>query len=168
MKTFIALLSFCALALGRRGSKTKDDGSLTFSGLEVIQGCTAGTPLGAKLSAALEDCSGNPESVKPEMEAVMRRRGGRGKGGRRPGGRGPKCPTAEKVKAKMGAKMAGDMCVLRSLGWVDEEANENGAVWTADVMSLPVEVSSQLSEDAIMECAKKIGEAMANKPGIKR
>merc|ERR1712071_220303 len=87
MKTFIALLSFCSLALGRRGSKTKDDGSLTFSGLEVIQGCTAGTPLGAKLSAALEDCSGNPESVKPEMEAVMRgvEAGAREEGGQEAG-----------------------------------------------------------------------------------
>ena len=172
MRTSIALLSFCAVALGKR-RPDQEDGSLTFSGLEVVQACTAGTPLGAKLSSALVDCSGNPEVVKPEMEAVARRRGGRrpGRGGRRPGGRGPRCPTAQKVKAKMAAKMTGDVCVLRSLGWLDGEAKETNdtmAIWTEDVMSLPAEVSSQLSEDAIMECAKMIGDAMASKPGIKR
>ena len=44
------------------------------------------------------------------------------------------------------------MCVMSQLGWVDENGLPNNETMTTDIMSLPVEVSAQLSEEAIGDC----------------
>ena len=115
--------------------------------MEVTLACTIGTSVGAKLNAALELCAGG-ETMNPEvMTAAGRRRGRKPK----------RCPTVGQIKYKMAKSMSGfallrehvynaisgDMCILASMGWVDEEGKDTEATmatFEADVASLPMDV----------------------------
>merc|ERR1712226_660749 len=67
----------------------------------------------------------------------------------------------------IGRGMEGDWCVLNQLGWIDEAGKEDEAVMTADMASLPTEVTASLSEEAINTCAvermEKIEKKLAKK-----
>ena len=121
--------------------------------MEVTLACTIGTSVGAKLNAALELCAGG-ETMNPEvMTAAARRRGRKPK----------RCPTVDQIKGKMAKSMSGitllwkhvpiiyisgDMCVLASMGWVDEEGNDTEATmatFEADVASLPMDVITNIT-----------------------
>ena len=49
--------------------------------------------------------------------------------------------------------MKGDLCMLSSLGWIDENGEPDNATITADVLSLEPAVYTQLSGDEIGACA---------------
>jgi hypothetical protein len=63
---------------------------------QVTLACTAGSPLGAKLLAAMQSCMGEPQ-----MEPTGRRGWGRPSGGR-------KCPTVEMIQGKILSHMEGE------------------------------------------------------------
>lgn len=81
--------------------------------------------------------------------------------------KGKKCPTTEAIMGMIGRGMEGDWCVLHQLGWIDEAGKENEAIMTADMASLPTEVTASLSEEAINTCAvermQKIQRKLAKK-----
>merc|ERR1719391_493087 len=145
VKIFASCLLAAALAASSESSSSESGSGegfrgpgLYFSPIEVDLACTAGSPLGEKLASAFETCLGGEEALKPEevgAAASERRR-------RRPN-KGKKCPTVEKIKAKMGEGMEGDWCVLSQLGWIDENGNENNETSTADLMSLKPEVPAE-------------------------
>ena len=54
-----------------------------------------------------------------------------------------------------------DLCILNKLGWVDTEGQAIEAVMTADLMTLPTEVSTNLSEEKVGTCAEKIVSKMS-------
>merc|ERR1711936_1359897 len=159
MKTFCMLLATAALAAASSDSSEEMHmlaRGLYFNPLEVDMACTVGTPMGAKLAAAFEKCVGGESVLNvEEVGATERRR------------KGKKCPTTEAIMARIGRGMEGDWCVLNQLGWIDEAGKENEAIMTADMASLPTEVTASLSEEAINKCAvqrmEKIEKKLAKK-----
>merc|ERR1739844_240336 len=84
--------------------------------------------------------------------------------GRRCKGKGKKkCPSVDDIKEKMETEMEGDMCILSQLGWIDADGQAIEDVMTADLMTLPGDVSAKLSEDKVAECADKMVTKMAKK-----
>jgi len=87
--------------------------------------------------------------VDPAPQVVNRRR----KAGQKNKKNKKKCPTAEKILQMAQRKMKGDLCMLSSLGWIDENGEPDNATITADVLSLEPAVYTQLSGDEIGACA---------------
>jgi hypothetical protein len=117
--------------------------------------CLAGSSLAEKMPAAFETCFGGEEV------AAGRRRGnggGRGKGGKR----GPRCPSFDKIMSKVEEKFAGEACVLKQLGWIDEEGNDLKDTIMADIATLNEGVQAGLSDNT-EECVGKIMEEMDGK-----
>ena len=56
-----------------------------------------------------------------------------------------------------------DLCILNQLGWVDTEGQSVEAIMTADLMTLPTEVSDNLSEEKVGTCAEKIVDKMSQR-----
>merc|ERR1719186_2579718 len=84
--------------------------------------------------------------------------------GRKCRGKGKKrCPGVEDIKEKIGAEMEDDLCILNQLGWIDSEGEAVEEVMTADLMTLPTDVSAKLSEDKIGSCADKMVSKMSKK-----
>jgi len=59
----------------------------------------------------------------------------------------------DKVRESLAQRMQKDVCVLRSLGWLDHQGNSNSASMAADIASLPPMVRQELSDFSITTCA---------------
>jgi len=154
---------FCFAILGGSHSQEQDDeGGLCFDGSEVALACTAGTPVREKLVQAFSACF---EGEDGEVAEERRGRGKKGCRGRKCKGKGkrPKqsCPTVDSILEKIELEMEQDLCVMSQLGWIDEDGQPIDQTMTKDVMSLPQEVSAQLTEDAVGECAMEMAMEMA-------
>ena len=55
------------------------------------------------------------------------------------------------------------MCILNQMGWIDAEGQAVDAVMTADLMTLPSDVSAKLSEDKVDKCAEQMVKKMSEK-----
>merc|ERR1712128_174524 len=152
---------FClVLAASADSSEEKgrnEDGGLHFDAKEVAMACTAGTPIGAKLANAFATCLGASGTDDVEIAtdgttlttttgSIVVTRGRKPCRGRKCRGKGKKrCPGVEDIKEKIGAEMEDDLCVLNQLGWIDSEGEAVEEVMTADLMTLPTDVSAKLS-----------------------
>merc|ERR1719427_1980861 len=170
---------FClVLAASADSSEEKgrnEDAGIHFDAKEVAMACTAGTPIGAKLSNAFATCLGASGTDDVEIATdgttlptttgsivVNRRR--KPCRGRKCRGNGKKrCPGVEDIKEKIGAEMEDDLCILNQLGWIDSEGEAVEEVMTADLMTLPTDVSANLSEDKIGSCADEMVSKMSKK-----
>merc|ERR1719427_1534608 len=170
---------FClVLAASADSSEEKgrnEDGGIHFDAKEVAMACTAGTPIGAKLANAFATCLGasGTDDVEIATEGttlptttgsivVNRRR--KPCRGRKCRGKGKKrCPGVEDIKEKIGAETEDDLCILNQLGWIDSEGEAVEEVMTADLMTLPTDVSAKLSEDKVGSCADKMVTKMSKK-----
>merc|ERR1712128_243797 len=170
---------FClVLAASADSSEEKgrnEDGGLHFDAKEVAMACTAGTPIGAKLANAFATCLGasGTDDVEIATEGttlptttgsivINRRR--KPCRGRKCRGKGKKrCPGVEDIKEKIGVEMEDDLCILNQLGWIDSEGEAVEEVMTADLMTLPTDVSAKLSEDKVGSCADKMVSKMSKK-----
>ena len=56
-----------------------------------------------------------------------------------------------------------DLCILNKLGWIDTEGQAVDAVMTADIRTLPTEVSAKLSEEKVEDCAEKMVSKMSQR-----
>merc|ERR1711892_1281871 len=160
-----------------------EDSSLHFDAKEVAMACTAGTPIGAKLANAFATCLGASGTDDVEIategttlpptdgstlptttgSSVVNRRMKPCRG-RKCRGKGKKrCPGVEDIKEKIGAEMEDDLCILNQLGWIDSEGEAVEEVMTADLMTLPTDVSANLSEDKIGSCADEMVSKMSKK-----
>jgi len=154
----------CLAILGGSHSQEQDDdeGGLCFDGSEVALACTAGTPVREKLAQAFSACF---EGEGGEVAEERRGRGKKGCRGRKCKGKGkrpkPSCPTVDSILEKIELEMEQDLCVMSQLGWIDEDGQPINQTMTEDVMSLPQEVSAQLTEDAVGECAMEMAMEMA-------
>jgi len=155
---FLSMLLGVMLSQGQ-----EDDGGLYFDGTDVALACTAGTPLGEKMILAFTACSGGDEE---DMAEMRRGRGKNGCRGRKCKGEGkkPSCPSVDSILESIGMKMEEDMCVMAQLGWIDENGAPNNQTMTEDIMSLPEEVSAQLSEEAVEECTMDMMAQWAEDP----
>jgi len=61
----------------------------------------------------------------------------------------------DRVREKVAHRMEKDLCILRSLGWVDQQGETIPSIVTRDTASLPAMVSDQLTEDSIASCARE-------------
>merc|ERR1711902_35285 len=103
MFKFIQFSLLIALVVAKKESseesgeeKEKSEG-LCMDPEEVVYWCTAGTPLGEKLSAAMMTCSGAGEG---KEEPAGRKTGGKNcKKGKKCKGKGKKCPSVDEVEA---------------------------------------------------------------------
>merc|ERR1712128_354882 len=170
---------FClVLAASADSSEEKgrnEDGGLHFDAKEVAMACTAGTPIGAKLANAFATCLGASGTDDVEIATdgttlttttgsivINRRR--KPCRGRKCRGKGKKrCPSVEDIKEKIGAEMEDDLCILNQLGWIDSEGEAVEEVMTADLMTLPTDVSAKLSEDKVGSCADEMVSKMSKK-----
>merc|ERR1712128_294283 len=170
---------FClVLAASADSSEEKgrnEDGGLHFDAKEVAMACTAGTPIGAKLANAFATCLGasGTDDVEIATDGTTlptttgsivvnrRRKPCRGRKCREKGKK--RCPGVEDIKEKIGAEMEDDLCILNQLGWIDSEGEAVEEVMTADLMTLPTDVSANLSEDKIGSCADKMVSKMSKK-----
>merc|ERR1712241_895990 len=127
MSKFIQFSLLIALVVAKKesseesGEEMEKSEGLCMDTEEVVYWCTAGTPLGEKLSAAMMPCSGAGEG---EEEPAGRKKGGnkckkgkkcKGKGK----GKGKKCPSVDEVEAWFMEEHQGELCVFSELGWLD-------------------------------------------------
>merc|ERR1719427_868024 len=178
---------FCLVLVASADSSEEngrdEDGGLHFDAREVAMACTAGSPIGAKLANAFATCLGasGTDTVEIATEGstlpptdgtalstttgsivINRRR--KPCRGRKCRGKGKKrCPGVEDIKEKIGAEMEDDLCILNQLGWIDSDGEAVEEVMTADLMTLPTDVSAKLSEDKIGSCADKMVSKMSKK-----
>merc|ERR1712106_175479 len=183
MKFFVLFCPFLASADSSEEKGRDEESGLHFDAREVAMACTAGTPIGAKLANAFATCLGasgvdtveiaTEGSTLPPTDGttlptttgsivVNRRR--KPCRGRKCRGKGKKrCPSVEDIKEKIGAEMEDDLCILNQLGWIDSEGEAVEEVMTADLMTLPTDVSAKLSEDKIGSCADEMVSKMSKK-----
>merc|ERR1719365_220056 len=133
---------------------------LVFDAGEVAVPCTVGTPMAPKLMAAFGACS-NITNIEEEEEEKKCPPGRRGRKCRQ---QKKKCPTAKKIMREISKKMAGDLCVLSELGWMDSDGNANAEIMASDVATLPQEVQSEISQEAIQTCAQDRVKEMSSRP----
>merc|ERR1711931_429501 len=153
----IQALIFIAATSSAKFSKEggKPDGGLYFDAGEVALACTAGTGMGAKLSAAMESCVNTPgeeavEIVEEQAAATRKKKPCRGR--RCSNKFSKKCPSVQNVKKKMKV----DLCILNKLGWIDAAGNAIEEVMMEDIKTLPSEVSANLDDASMSACAEKI------------
>merc|ERR1712106_526092 len=183
MKFILFCLVLAASADSSEEKGRDEESGLHFDAREVAMACTAGTPVGAKLANAFATCLGasGTDTVEIATEGttlpptdgttlptttgpivVNRRR--KPCRGRKCRGKGKKrCPSVEDIKEKIGAEMEDDLCILNQLGWIDSEGEAVEEVMTADLMTLPTDVSAKLSEEEIGSCADKMVSKMSKK-----
>merc|ERR1711931_4462 len=149
---FLGLLAWAVPSLMGSG--------LVFDAGEVAVACTVGTPMAPKLMAAFGACS-NITNIEEEEEEKKCPPGRRGRKCRQ---QKKKCPNAKKIMREISKKMAGDLCVLSELGWMDSDGNANAEIMASDVATLPQEVQSSISQEAIQTCAEDRVKEMSSKP----
>merc|ERR1712212_1300916 len=142
---FIAATSYANLS--KQGGKP--NGGLYFDEGEVALACTAGTGMGAKLSAAMESCvnTDGEEAVEIVEEQAATNRKNKPCRGRRCSNKfSKKCPSVQNIKEKIGKEMKVNLCILNKLGWIDAAGDAIKEVMVEDIKTLPSEVSDNLSK----------------------
>merc|ERR1712215_472120 len=85
--------------------------------------------------------------------------GGKGKGGKGGKGGNSNCPSempsAEDILAQAQDTFAAEICMFTSLGWVDSDMVADQGQITADIMTLPNEISDALTGDDFTACLDK-------------
>merc|ERR1712236_128442 len=162
----ILALIFIAATSSAKFSKEggKPDGGLYFDEGEVSLACTAGTGMGAKLSAAMERCvnTAGEEAVEIIEEQAATTRKKKPCRGRRCSTKfSKKCPSVQNVKKNMNEEMKVNLCILNKLGWIDAAGDAIKEVMVEDIKTLPSEVSDNLSKENMSTCAEKIASKMA-------
>ena len=112
--------------------------------MSVFTACISGSNLEDKMPAAMMACQ-------DQMPAAGRALDG-------------ECPTFEDVVGHLHAEFAGHACMLSSLGWVDENGQEDNATIAADLGTLNPAVTAQLSEEVIGQCVMAVLERMSSNP----
>merc|ERR1712123_89970 len=159
---FIVLFVIAAVSSANPSKEgPKQDGGLYFDKGEVALACTAGTPVGVKFASALASCRNATSSE--ESSAVANRKKKTCRGRRCRSKFTKKCPSVEDIKKKIGKEMKVDLCILNKLGWIDTEGQAVDAVMTADLMTLPTEVSAKLSDEEVDACAGKMVSKMSQR-----
>merc|ERR1719483_303833 len=142
-------------------------GKLCLSSSEVSLACTKGTPLGEKLTIALQTCvtekptemDNNPsEKLGPEPKFLQFSR--RGFGGRGWGNR--QCPTVDDLIQKLEMKVSQERCLMRELGWANGTDQENLTIMSVDLSSLPGNASTEIFSTAT-DCSVMIVEKYQQK-----
>merc|ERR1712212_973163 len=152
---FIAATSYANLS--KQGGKP--NGGLYFDEGEVALACTAGTGMGAKLSAAMESCvnTNGEEAVEIIEEQAATTRKKKPCRGRRCSTKfNNKCPSVQNIKEKIGKEMKVNLCILNKLGWIDAAGDAIKEAMVEDIKTLPSEVSDNLSKENMSACAEKI------------
>merc|ERR1712212_880581 len=157
----ILALLFIAATSSAKFSKEggKPDGGLYFDEGEVALACTAGTGMGAKLSAAMESCinKNGEEAVEIIEEQAATTRKKKPCRGRRCSNKfSKKCPSVQNVKKNIEEEMKVDLCILNKLGWIDAAGDAIEEVMVEDIKTLPSDVSGKLDEAKMSACAEKI------------
>merc|ERR1712123_526148 len=161
---FLVLFVIAAVSSSKPSKEgPKQDGGLYFDKGEVALACTAGTPVGVKFASALASCDSNNTTSGSESSAVASRKKKTCRGRRCGSKFTKKCPSVEDIKRKIGKEMKVDLCILNKLGWIDTEGQAVDAVMTADLMTLPTEVSAKLSEEKVEACADKMVSKMSQR-----
>merc|ERR1712200_260043 len=146
----ILALLFIAATSSAKFSKQgeKPDGGLYFDEGEVALACTAGTGMGAKLSAAMESCVNTGEEAVEiiEEQAAATRKKKPCRSRRCSTKFSNRCPSVQNVKKNMEEKMKVDLCILNKLGWIDNAGDAIEEVMVEDIKTLPSDVSGKLDE----------------------
>merc|ERR1712105_157356 len=157
----ILALLFIAVTSSAKFSKEggKPDGGLYFDEGEVSLACTAGTSMGAKLSAAMESCVNTAgeeavEVIEEQVATTSKKKPCRGRRCRNKFSK--KCPSVQNVKKNMKEEMRVDLSILNKLGWIDAAGDAIEEVMVEDIKTLPSDVSSKLDEANMSACAEKI------------
>merc|ERR1711892_1439745 len=159
---FLVLFVIAAVSSAKPSEEGhKQDGGLYLDKGEVALACTAGTPVGVKFASALASCENATTSEESSAVASRKKKTCRGKRCRSKFIK--KCPSVEDIKKKIGKEMKVDLCILNNLGWIDTEGQAVDAVMTADLMTLPTEVSAKLSEEKVDACADKMVSKMSQR-----
>merc|ERR1712062_512500 len=175
-KEILQLSLVVALVVAKNSSEESGEEMEKSEGLcmepeEVVYWCTAGTPLGEKLTNAMSACSGAEEEE--QEEPAGRKKGGKkckkgkkckGKGK----GKGKKCPSVDEVEAWFMEEHQGELCVFSELGWLDNSGNWSEAASEADLATLSPNVTAVLSEDNIQQCMQMVMEEMAEEKIVKK
>merc|ERR1739846_27946 len=162
----LALLFIAAISSAKFSKEGgKPDGGLYFDEGEVALACTAGTGMGAKLSAAMESCVNTPgeeavEIVEEQAAATRKKKPCRSRRCRWEKF-SKKCPSVQNIKKKIGQEMKVNICILNKLGWIDAAGDAIKEVMVEDIKTLPSEVSDDLSKENMSACAEKIASKMA-------
>merc|ERR1712080_610547 len=136
--------------------------------------CVAGTDLGAKMEAAMAECSGGEEMAAGRARNPKPSKGkGKGKGKGKPGkggkkgkgGKGGKCPSFDELIEKIDAETAGHRCVIEKMGWMDSDGNMVKEVHDADMATLNKDLTDRIDEQEIEDCSNKAFEMMSKKYG---
>jgi len=170
-KEILQFSLFVALVAARYSSEESGE---EMEKSEVVFWCTAGTPLGEKLSNAMMNCSGAEEEEEEEEMPAGRKKGGgkkckkgkkcKGKGK----GKGKKCPSVDEVEAWFMEEHQAELCVFSELGWLDNSGNFSDAAAQADLATLSPNVTAVLSEDNIQQCMEMVMEEMAEDKIVKK
>merc|ERR1712179_173280 len=157
----LALLFIVATSSAKFSKEgVKPDGGLYFDEGEVSLACTAGTGMGAKLSAAMESCvnTTGEEAVEviEEQAATSSKKKKPCRGRRCSAKFSRKCPSVQNVKKNIKEEMKVDLCILNKLGWIDAAGDAIKEVMVEDIKTLPSEVSDNLSKENMSACAEKI------------
>merc|ERR1719228_419775 len=152
----LALLYIVATSSAKFSKEgVKPDGGLYFDGGEAALACTAGTDMGAKLSAAMESCGEEAVEIIEKQAATTKKK--KPCRGRRCNTKfSKKCPSVQNVKKNMKEEMKVDLCILNKLGWIDAAGDAIKEVMVEDIKTLPSEVSDNLSKENMAACAEKI------------
>merc|ERR1719483_1922805 len=139
-------------------------GKLCLSRSEVSIACTKGTSLGEKLTIALQTCATEKPTEmdnNPSGKFVRTKRSARrGFGGRGWGNR--QCPTVDDMIQKFEMKVSQERCLMRELGWANGPDQENLAIMSVDLSSLPGNASTEIFSTAT-DCSVMIVEKYQQK-----
>jgi len=162
-------------------------GKMCLSSSEVSLACTKGTPLGEKLTIALKTCTtekptemdnnpsgksgynpGQPQFGRTKdfgrdqhfgrwrnTRSARRGFGGRGWGNRQ-------CPTVDDLIQKFEMKVSQERCLMRELGWANGTDQENLAIMSVDLSSLPGNAATEIFSTAT-DCSGMIVEKYQQK-----
>merc|ERR1712212_783360 len=133
-------------------------GSLCLDSGEVVYLCTAGTPVADKVASALASCASQQETVRAKKQK------GKGKGK----GKGEKCPSMDEIFEDIENEFGDDACVYNAMGWLDGEGSVNNDTIVMDVMSLPQEVSSMITNEGVAQCTENMIIQIAENQKFKR
>merc|ERR1712106_803364 len=125
--------------------KTESSG-LCLSERNMMVICHAGSDLGEKANAALEVCS----STNAETRA------------KKPKGKPSKCPTFATIVDTAKKTYAGEICLFKELGWLDNDMTTDNELIKADIETLPPQISEALKGDKFDKCVSKAKKKMMN------
>merc|ERR1719225_497856 len=112
---------------------------------EVSFICTAGTTAGAKMVAAFNVCM----TSQNETESKKKPSGNKPNKPNKPSKGCPKVDDIEDLFMKVHDE---HLCMFTEMGWLDSNYNFDNATAEADVLSLPANVSAQISWEGLDQC----------------